>query len=604
MPLLSDNQLYPDGDARAESNRLSLARGAQHWPLWSRRLLALGWQQRRSLVVMFVLGLTITGTYVAQGFLVAAALTRVLVDGSLDGLAGFVAGALFMVVLRGGLLWWREALGAAHGEQVVVALRSRLYRQIVRLGPAWLEQTRSGAVLTTLTEAVDALAQYFRLFVSQAAVAAIGATAITAYLWTVDPVVGAFVTVCALGGALGPIFAWRVLGPRERFWWQEVPAMRAEFLDSMQGMPTLKALGATQPRRTVLSARTLTVRNAWISLTKAECWAHAPGWLLLAAGVILSGGVAAVRLAQGEIDGAALLIALILARECFRPVADFQLALHLTYKGISGGELVLDVLDAVPTVQDTCDATPKLSAPELRFQSVSFTYPTGSRPAVADLSFTLAPGEHVALVGRSGAGKSTVVGLLMRFADPSTGHVSVGGHDLRDLDLSHYRSHIALVSQDTYLFHGTVRDNLLLARPEATEEQLRSACRGANADEFISTLPDGYDTVVAERGARLSGGQRQRIAIARALLKDAPILVLDEATSSVDVASEAAIHQALDRLTTGRTTLVIAHRLSTVRDADRILVLEEGRLVESGAHSDLLHADGAYQRLVQAQERA
>ncbi len=191
----------------------------------------------------------------------------------------------------------------------------------------------------------------------------------------------------------------------------------------------------------------------------------------------------------------------------------------------------------------------------------------------------------------------------MRFVDPSSGRIEIGGHDIRTLDLEHHRSHLALVSQDTYLFHGSVRDNLLLARPDATGEQLEEACRAANAAEFIHALPEGYDTLVAERGVRLSGGQRQRIAIARALLKDAPILLLDEATSSVDVASEAAIQEALRRLTAGRTTLVIAHRLSTVRDADRILVLSDGRLVEAGTPAELERGSGAYHRLVQAQER-
>ncbi|MFC7107020.1 ABC transporter ATP-binding protein [Nonomuraea rubra] len=240
----------------------------------------------------------------------------------------------------------------------------------------------------------------------------------------------------------------------------------------------------------------------------------------------------------------------------------------------------------------------------MSFDQVTFSYPGRDRPALDGFSLDIAPGERVALVGRSGAGKTTVASLLLRFFDPSAGRVTVNGVDVRDLSFDRLRSLIAVVSQDTYLFHGTVRRNLALARPDAGDEQLEAAARAAQAHDFITALPDGYDTVVGERGLKLSGGERQRIAIARALLKDAPILVLDEATSAVDAANESAIQHALDTLSGGRTTLMIAHRLSTVQAADRVIVMADGRISEAGPPSELLAGQGAYARLVAAQNGA
>jgi ABC-type multidrug transport system fused ATPase/permease subunit len=258
------------------------------------------------------------------------------------------------------------------------------------------------------------------------------------------------------------------------------------------------------------------------------------------------------------------------------------------------------VLDARPEVADP--DTPlrggsKRGPPAIEFENVTFRYPRAHRPAVEGLSFAVPAGRRVALVGRSGAGKTTALALLMRFFDPHGGTIRIDGVDIRQMSLEELRRMIAVVPQETFLFHGTVRENLLLGRPGATDAELEAAARSARAHEFIAQLPQGYDTVIA-------GGERQRIAIARAVLKDTPILVLDEATSSVDVASEAAIQRALDDLSRNRTTLVIAHRLSTVQAADEILVIDAGRLVERGRHADLLERGDVYSRLVAAQEAA
>lgn len=410
----ADNALFPDDDPRAHRNQLSIQRGAGRVTMWSRRLLELGREQKGSLAVMVVIGLAITTTYFVQAVLVATALAEVLVSRNLSGVVPLLAGAVALTIGRSGLEWWREALGASLSERVALRVRHRLYHQLVRLGPAWVADTRTGAVQTTLTTAVEALEKYFRLFVSQAIVAVIGATAIGGYLISLDPVIGAFVAGCALVSGLSYAIYFRILGPRSRFWWAEAPRLSAEYVDAMQGMPTLKVFGAAALRKQTLVTATRGMRAASMNLLRSELAASTPGQLVTLAGLVLTGGIAAIRFAQGALDAYALLLVLILARECFRPVDELQLALHLSYKGVSGAERILDILDAEPLVTDAGTETPRLAVPSVRFEDVTFRYPTGSTPALSRLSFEVGPGEHVAIVGRSGAGKSTVIRSVPR----------------------------------------------------------------------------------------------------------------------------------------------------------------------------------------------
>jgi ATP-binding cassette subfamily C protein CydCD len=310
----------------------------------------------------------------------------------------------------------------------------------------------------------------------------------------------------------------------------------------------------------------------------------------------------ALRVEAGTLELRTLLIVLLLGVEVFRPLRDMTVLYHQGMVATAAAQGIFGILDTKPDVVERPISKAPALSPTLAFENVSFTYAGGGRPAVAGLSFELSEGETLGIVGPSGAGKSTLLNLILRFVDPQEGRVLVGGSDVRDLPLDVLRQHVAVVTQDTYLFHGTIAENLGLGKPDATQAEIEAASRTANVHDFIAGLPLGYETVVGERGARLSGGQRQRIAIARALLKDAPILVLDEALSSVDAENEATIQEALERLQRGRTTLVIAHRLSSVRNAHRILVLEHGRLVESGSHAQLIQVGGPYARLVAAQQ--
>jgi ABC-type multidrug transport system fused ATPase/permease subunit len=511
---------------------------------------------------------------------------------------GLVALRAVATAIQGGAM-------AGASVRITTDLRLRLVRAILRLGPGWVARERSGELEAVIVEGVEKLDAYFRLFLSKVVVAGITASAVVVVVIAIDPVVGLVIAGFALLVVGTPALEYRAMGSRMRFWSESYRPLAAEFVDNLQGMATLKMFGAARRRGQELFRRSADVRNSAIGLTKVSgvFW----GFMAAAAGAGVAAALAvgSIRMALGHMSGEQLLLVLLLAGECFLPARDIHDAMHLAVWGMSKVERAFGVLETPPPVPVPEDGgeVPHLE-PAVRFENVSFRYRTDGPPALDGVSFSIDPGETVAIVGASGAGKTTIASLLLRFFDPDEGTIYLGGCDLRTLHPDAVRSQVALVPQDTFLFHDTVRGNVLLADPSASDEELARVARSSNAEAFIAGLPEGYETVVGERGLRLSGGERQRIAIARALLKDAAVLVLDEATSNVDVAGEADIQASLEELRRGRTTLVIAHRLSTVRDADRILVLDRGRLTEAGTHEELIGRRGRYASLVATQEEA
>ena len=505
-----------------------------------------------------------------------------------------------VMVLRGVLEYWRAMVAHETAARVQLALRERLFDQVVRLGPAYFGLSRTGDALLATVEGVEQLETYFGRFLPQLFVAAITPLVVFVLLAWFD------LTLAALLLA----FAWlTMLAPTLFQKWDSASSMRrrdayksfaAEFLDAIQGLATLKAFGQSAARGRLLAEKAHEVFRSTMWVLATNSLTRGITDTGIAVGAAFTLGVGAYRVQAGESSIEVLLMVLMAGVETFRPQRDLRTLLHDGMVGLSAAQGIFQLLDARPpvswqgTATDTGDAS-------VCFEAVSFAYPGGRAAAHVGLDFTVASGERVGFVGSSGAGKSTIVKLLLRFHDPDGGCVRVGGRDVRELTPDALYEHVAVVSQDTYLFHGTVEENLRFGRPHATQEELEHAARQANAHEFIRRLPHGYRTVIGERGIRLSGGQRQRVAIARALLRDAPILVLDEALSAVDAENEAVIQEALDRLMQGRTTLVFAHRLSSVIDCERILVLEAGRVVEQGTHRELLAARGHYHALMASQ---
>ena len=385
----------------------------------------------------------------------------------------------------------------------------------------------------------------------------------------------------------------------------ETSALSTAVMESLDGIKLVKI----DDREAVETARVAAVvaRRERHIVKGAIARAAAPAVtetisVLVTAAVIFYAGWRATegRLTLGQLT--AFLVLLTMAAQSLRQVSNLQAVFA---EGTQAARRLFAALDVAPEVADRPGAHPLAAGPgrdlgRVRFERVGFGYAPGT-PALQDVSLEVRPGETVALVGPSGGGKSTLLNLIPRFYDVTAGAVTVDGQDVRDVTLQSLRRRVALVTQEPFLFDDTVRANIAGARPDATDAEVEVAARQAAAHDFIAALPQGYLTVVGEAGARLSGGQRQRISIARAFLKDAPVLLLDEATSALDTESEALVQTALERLTAGRTTLMIAHRLSTVRGADRIYVVDAGRVVEEGTHASLVAGGGLYARLARAQ---
>ena len=538
----------------------------------------------------------------AFGILRFVFLARVLALSLRGAPAGQIAlaalGTAACMLIRAWLDHRRVVLAQATAGLVQSKLRARLFDRIAELGPAWFGAERTGGVMLAVIDGVEQLQTFFGAYLPQLVIAACAPVVIFAVLAWWDVPTAAVLLLAALATLALPMLVHNADRRAARARSAAFKAFGEEFLDALQGLPTLKAFGqsAAFAERLAERARQLSGSTFWVlALGLLTRFFTDLGTALGAAAAIALG---AWRVRHGEMTIEGLLIILMAGTEIFRPLRDLRGVLHQGMIGQSAADRINALLDArsdSPTGGQP--AVADLRA-DILFEEVGFAYPGRRVEAHAGLSFTVAAGETVGVVGPSGAGKSTILRLLLRQHDVTAGTVRIGGHDIRTLDPAQVRSMIAIVAQDTTLFDGTVADNLRLGRPEATDAEMEAAARAANAHGFITALPGGYASRLGERGATLSGGQRQRIAIARALLRDAPILVLDEALSAVDAENEAVIQQALDRLMVGRTTLILAHRLSSVIGADRILVLDGGRVAESGTHAELIAQPGVYRRLM------
>ncbi|MDT0343597.1 ABC transporter ATP-binding protein/permease [Streptomyces litchfieldiae] len=545
-----------------------------------------------------------------QAYATARALTH-LFAGDARAAAGALVWASSFTVLRSALVWLAEVTRARCGITIRVRLRDRLVAKLGELGPSYAAGARAGQIQATLVAGVEGLDAYYARYLPQLLVTLVVPACVVGWLFTVWAP-AAWVLGCAVATAvIVPRFWDATLLRRGRSRWAGFTRLGADYLEAVQAVPTLRIHGVGGHVDERLAGRARRLYRSTMAQLRASLVENGVSALAIHGGTAATVVVVAAAATRGTVGPADAFVFLVCARECFRPVNDLASAWHAGYLGLTAADGMEELLTAPVRVRDTGHAGAPEGPPEVRFESVTYAYPvtgtdqrrTPRKPrALESVSLVCPPGSLVGIVGPSGSGKSSLVHLLQRHDDPGGGRVLLAGRPLPDYRLDALRATVAVVHQDPYLFHASVADNIRLARPNADDEEVAHAARLAQADSFIRALPQGYDTVIGERGSSLSGGQAQRLALARAFLTRAPVLVLDEATSHLDVPTERAVGRALATELAGRTRLVVAHRLSAVRDADLIAVVVNGRVRETGTHEELMRRrDGTYRMLAQRQ---
>jgi ATP-binding cassette subfamily C protein CydD len=543
------------------------------------RLLHRARATRWLLVVDAVLGVAAALLVLAQAVLLARVAARAFGGAAL----GDVAPALFVlvgvVVARAATVWGFEVAGRRAAADVISRLRLDLVDARLRRRPLALDGVQSAEVATAAVAGVDALEATFARYLPQVVLAVVVPVAVLGLVASID-LVAAGVMLVTL--PLVPVFMWligRYTERRAHERWQALARLSNHFLDVVRGLPTLRAFnrGAAQTERIVevgdgyRRATMVTLRVAFLSGAVLE--------LAATLGIALVAVVVGIRLADGRLELEPALTVLVLAPELYLPLRNLAAQFHASADGTAVAERMLSLSEA-PALAAGSTVVPDPALEPITFESVSFGYPARDVAVLRGIDLRLEPGETVALVGPSGNGKTTVLSLLLRFAEPTGGRILVGDRDLRTLDAAAWRTRIAFVPQRPTLFRGTVADNIRLGDPSATSERVRAAAELAAAHALVSRLPEGYETVVGEGGRQLSAGERRRIALARAWLRDAPLVLLDEPTADLDPETAALVGDAIERLRAGRTVLLVAHRPELVAHADRIVALEGGRILE------------------------
>jgi len=522
---------------------------------------------------------------------------EVLYQHRAERLTPLVLIAALAFVLQHGLNSLRIILNNTFEQKVIFDLRSDLYSHIQMLPLRWFDNRATGDLMTRILEDVNSVERMLIDGIEQGVVAVLQLVIVLGIMFymsvSLSLVALAPMPVLA-GGAL-----WYTLTAHRRYRLQRraSSAMNSLLHDNLAGIRQIKSFVRESEEHRRFNSVSDQLRYATLVVMRVWAVYHPSMYLIGSLGIVLTVWVGARAVLSGGMQVGDLIAFLMLTGFLYEPINKLHQLNQLVQAGRAAGERVFEIIDEpIEPGWNVEKETVRVSG-DVRFDDVGFSYGKEGMPALQHINFHAQPGETIALVGTTGAGKSTLVNLLTRFYEYDTGDILIDGTPIRDFGMRRLREMIAVVTQESFLFNGSIRENLLMGRPKATDDEVLAAAAAANARGFIDLLPKGLDSVVGERGVKLSVGEKQRLSIARALLKDPPILILDEATASVDTTTERLIQEALEHLMSHRTCFVIAHRLSTILRADQILVLERGHIIERGTHASLLELGGKYARL-------
>lgn len=560
------------------------------------------------LLLGFVLTLISTGASMVPPYLTMPLMDDVLIpyqngepiDYKIVGL--LLLGLLGSALVAWGLGWWRTYILALVSERIGADLRTATYEHLMRLSLEYFGGKRTGDLMTRIGSETDRICVFLSMHVLDFATDVLMIVMTAVILFSINPWL-ALITLVPL-----PFIAWMIHVVRDKLRtgfekidrvWSAVTNVLA---DTIPGIRVVKAFA--QEKRETLRFREANQHNLAVNDKLNKIWSlFSPSITLLTEiGLLVVWAFGIWLVSNNEITVGVLVAFLAYISRFYARLDSMSRIVSVTQKAAAGAKRIFDILDHVSSVPDS-NTPAHLSEVKGEIELINVGFRYGNRSVTQGINLKIAPGEMIGLVGHSGSGKSTLVNLICRFYDVTEGSIRLDGVDIRSLPVSEFRKNIGLVLQEPFLFFGTIAENIAYGKPLANRREVVAAARAAHAHEFILRLPQGYDSLVGERGQSLSGGERQRISIARALLIDPRILIMDEATSSVDSTTEKEIQKALDNLVKGRTTIAIAHRLSTLRRADRLVVLDHGQVVETGNHEQLMACEGAYYRLYQAQAR-
>jgi ATP-binding cassette subfamily C protein CydD len=575
-----------------------------------RRLFQLLRQERALFILSVVSGCIASAMLIGQAYALSSIIDTAFIER--QGTAGLIPlTGLFALFSTLRILFnWASHIEAIRATSTIREnLFNRLTRTVATLGPLFTRSVQSGRLSTTLLKGVEALDPYFSNYIPQLFFALFTPLLILCAIFPGDWLSG---IILLLSAPLIPFFMI-VIGKSARAvtekQWRTMSRMSGHFLDVLQGLPTLKLFAQGGSQRKSIEQTGETFRKSTMKVLKIAFLSSLTLELVGTLGTAAIAVSIALRLMGGHLSFQHALFVLLLTPDYYLPLRQLGTKFHAGMEGVTASKEIFAILDRNTPAPERKQLDPTQNTTgkqDLCFTDVTYTYPGALRPAIEQINATFPAGQTTAIVGPSGSGKSTMISLLLRFQEPRQGTITIGGRPLADIPVEEWHRAISWVPQHPYLFNASLKDNILLARPDASEEDLTMALEKTGLSEFVGSLPEGLDTMIGEQGSRLSGGEAQRIALARAFLKNAPLLVLDEPTSHTDPSLEAILRNSIRELMKGRTTVMIAHRHETIRSADMIIVVSQGRITACGTHDKLIGMEGFYHDsfLLQQEETA